>query len=227
MPPLIPQPGVLKAEIHFQVAEDHNVSTRQYFSYTGTAPADSVCATIAEAVGVAWRNAWLGHLSNESSQNGCTVQDLSTPTSGYGVDTLSAAGTATGAILPASAAQLMNYTIARRYRGGKPRAYWPVHVAADLSDPQTWDPGVLATMTTEWQTSFLDVLLGSSYSGTTLVHQVNVSYYEGFTPVQNPITLRWKNVAKPRTVAIAPDVITGFVLNSKPGSQRRRQLHSA
>ena len=134
---------------------------------------------------------------------------------------------ATGAVLSGGTALLQNLQIARRYRGGKPRRYWPVMVAADLTTPQEWDITTLATMTTEWQTSYLDVLLGSSYSGTTLADEVNLSYYHGFTLVTNPITGRGKNVSTPRAVAIAPDVITGFVLNSKPASQRRRNLHSS
>ena len=226
MPALVAQPGVLKAEFLFKVGEDANVMTRLYFTYTGTPPTDATCVTIANALLAGWNNAWLGHLVSSNSILGVKVTDLTTPTSGYGEYLATIPGTASADWNVAAAALLVNYAIARRYRGGKPRSYWPVMTYQDLTDAQTWVAGTLATMTTEWQTDFLDVILGSVTAGCTIVAQCNVSYYEGFTAVQNPITGRWKNVNKPRTVAIAPDVITGFTLNSKPGTQRRRQLHS-
>lgn len=227
MPPLIDQPGVLKFEHLFSVGADLDVSTRIYWTYTGTAPTDAVCADIASAARSAWNNAWLGHLSASRATLGCTVRDLTSPASGYGESLITTDGGASAEDLAASTCLLVNYAIARRYRGGKPRSYWPVMIAADLSSPQEWDAGTLGTMTTEWQTDYLDALAGSSYSGTTLGVQVSISYYEGFTAVENPITGRYKNVSKPRLVAIAPDVVQAFTLNANPGTQRRRQLHSA
>jgi hypothetical protein len=227
MPALVDQPNVLKAEFLFHVGGDLDVSTRLYFKYSGTAPTDAVCTTIAGAMHAAWDNAWLGHLSNESSIEGVQITDLTSPVSGFGEELSHVLGTASGPPVAGGTALLQNFNIARRYRGGKPRAYWPILIAADLLTPQEWDPSVLATATSEWATSFNGVIIGSSYSGTTIVEQVNVSYYEGFTLVTNPITGRGRNVNKPRTVAIAPDAITGFVLNGKPASQRRRNLHSS
>ena len=195
MPPLVPQPGVLKVEHKFRVGEDLNASARLFFKYSGGPPSNADAAAIASEFRSAWNNAWLGHLSNQSAHLGATVTDLTTPTSAFGESLITSLGTASTAPLPGGVALLMNLPIARRYRGGKPRVYWPTNVAADLTDPQTWNAGVLTTMTTEWQTSYLDVVIGFT-SGTTVVgEQVNISYYLGFTAVENPITGRWKNVS--------------------------------
>lgn len=228
MPALVDQPNVLKATFAFKVTEDANVVSRLFFAYTGTAPTNATCHTIANAMAAAWNNAFLADMVSSNTIESVTVEDLTTPTSGVSTFIDGQAGTApAGTWLPAATCLLMNLHISRRYRGGKPRVYWPLYTSVILQDAQTWDPTTLASTTTSWQTNFLDVILGSVTDGCTITDQVSVSYYEGFTAVLNPITGRYKNVNKPRTVAIAPDVVTGFTLNPKPGIQRRRQLHSS
>jgi len=64
--------------------------------------------------------------------------------------------------------------------------------------------------------------LAAASGTTTITAWVSISQYAGFTAVQNVITGRWRNVPKPRTVAIAPDNINTFHLDLKPASQRRR-----
>ena len=60
--------------------------------------------------------------------------------------------------------------------------------------------------------------------GATLtITNVNVSFFEGFTPVQNPITLRYRNVPKIRTVPLI-DIISTITANPAPCFQRRRGL---
>ncbi|MGH9123011.1 MAG: hypothetical protein ACRDYC_13890, partial [Acidimicrobiales bacterium] len=58
----------------------------------------------------------------------------------------------------------------------------------------------------------------------------SISYYKGFTSVLNPVTGRTRDVPKVRAGADLPvpiDTVTALIVNPKPGSQRRRQLHSA
>ena len=227
MPALVDQPGVLRIKHYFSVGADLNVSTSLYFKYSGTAPSDADCAAIASEARSCWNNAWLGHLSSARAQLGASCQDLTTPSSGFGESLITSVGGGSAEDLAASTCLLVNYHIARRYRGGKPRSYWPTNIAVDLSTPHTWDTGVLATMTGEWQTSYLDVLVGFVQGGTTIGPQVSVSYYSGFTTPPVAPGHRAKNVSTPRAVAITPDLILGFTLNPKPGTQRRRQLHSA
>ena len=57
------------------------------------------------------------------------------------------------------------------------------------------------------------------------VEQVNISFYEGFTVVTDARTGRSRNVSQRRPDGPTVDVITGFSINPKLGSQRRRNLH--
>ncbi len=59
-----------------------------------------------------------------------------------------------------------------------------------------------------------------------LLGQVNVSYYEGFKVVTDPLTGRSRNVSQLRPEGPAVDRITSFSINPKLGSQRRRNLHA-
>lgn len=59
-----------------------------------------------------------------------------------------------------------------------------------------------------------------------LINQVNVSYYEGFEVVTDPVTGRSRNVPQLRPGGPVVDKITGFSINPKLGSQRLRNLHS-
>ncbi|MGO9750265.1 MAG: hypothetical protein ACLP8S_05560 [Solirubrobacteraceae bacterium] len=59
-----------------------------------------------------------------------------------------------------------------------------------------------------------------------LIGQVNVSYYEGFQVVTDPLTGRSRNVSQLRSEGPVVDRITGFSINPKLGSQRGRNLHS-
>ena len=59
-----------------------------------------------------------------------------------------------------------------------------------------------------------------------VVDQVNVSYYEGFEVVTDLRTGRSRDVPQLRPGGPAVDKITGFSINPKLGSQRRRNLHA-
>jgi hypothetical protein len=227
MPPLVPYPGCLKVEILETVLADLDVSTRLHFLYTGTAPSNATCATIAADILALANTNILSLMSAANDLRGVTVQDLTSATAGAGESLATTTGTrGAGPYLAAETAALMNVVISRRYRGGKPRAYWPFGIAADLTTPQAWSTTALSDFNVG-----LDALVfgisALSVSGTNLGAFVSLSYYHGFTAVTNPITGRTRDVPTPRTVALAPDLVTGFSVNAKPGSQRRRQLHSA
>ena len=225
MPALPVHPGVLKIRTLFSVGADASVGTTVYFTYTGTAPTDATCVTLAGDIYAAAVTHLVPVLGDENYLTGVDVTDLSSPTSGFGTHAASTVGTRGGAPLPANAAVLLNMPIARRYRGGKPRGYWPLGVYSDLDSPQLWSSGALSDFNAALSGYFNEVV-ALSVSGCALQALVSISNYEGFVSSQNPITHRWKNIPTPRAVAIAPDVVLTFYVNTKVGSQRRRLLHS-
>lgn len=221
MPPLPAQPNVLQVKHLFSVGSDLSVSARLFYTYSGTAPNDASCVAIASLIYTSVVANLIPLMCSDNAATGVSVQDLSTSTSGFGEHVANTAGTRSGLPLPASTAVLMNIAIARRYRGGKPRVYWPLGVASDLVSPNQWASTPLASFHTG--TSQLeDDTIAISSGGTTIETLVNISYYHGFTAVTNPITGRTRDVPNVRSVAIPPDPFLGSSISAKPGNQRRR-----
>jgi hypothetical protein len=223
VPPLPNYPNVLKLELLWNVGADVNVQSRLHFTYSGTAPSNAVCATIASDAYAFAVTDLIPLLGTDNSLEGVSVQDLTTPLSGFGEHLADTAGTRSGEPLPGGTAVLMNIRIPRRYRGGKPRVYWPLGTAADLATPNAWVSGSIAAFLAGCA-GFIDGVLTIVESGTTIVTMCSISYYEGFTAVVNPITGRTRDVPKVRTAAIAPDLFDGVAINPRPASQRRRNL---
>jgi hypothetical protein len=221
MPALVDQPQVLAVRQQWNQTESTTVTTKQYFKYTGSAPSNATCVALATAIHGYAAADLLSFLSDNSGINETSVTDLTSPTSGFGVALLAAAGTRTGGNLPAGTSALLSCKIERRYRGGKPRIYLPFGTAPDVNDDQTWTSAFVTGLTTAYA-SYIASVISTTSGGTSITEFVNVSYYDGFTSVENPVTHRWRNVALPRSVAIPPDPIISFAINPNFASQRRR-----
>lgn len=225
MPPLPAIPNTLMVRHFFSVGTDLSVATRLFYTYTGTAPSDSVCGTIASDIYTALATNLPAVMHGDNDITGVSVQDLTSALGGFGEHLAVTPGTEGGQPLAAGTAVLLNMKIARRYRGGKPRTYWPLGTANDLTTPSAW----AASSVTAFHTALAQVIddtIAISTGGTTINTLVNVSYYSGFTAVTNPITGRTRDVPKVRTAAITPDPFIGISVNPKPASQRRRNLQS-
>jgi len=221
MPPLPPYPGVLRVTTPFAISSDVSVGTTLHFAYTGTPPSDATCVTLAndiEALGV---TNLVPLLQADTSLLGAIVLDLSSSTGGTGQNNTHTGGTRGTALLSAATCALQSMKIARRYRGGKPRAYWPFGEATDLSSPQAWSGAAITAFTNGLSTYITDIS-ALSVGGTILGGLVNISYYSGFTTVLNPVTGRTRDVPKVRAVAIAPDPILSWEISPNIATQRRR-----
>lgn len=223
MPALPDVPNMLKIEHLMSVGNDGSAMVRWFVAYTGTAPSDSVCNSIAGACAAAWATDLAPLANTDVILNEITVTDLTSPTSGRGVWSGSHAGTRSTTTLPGATAVLINMPIARRYRGGKPRSYWPFLGGTDLLTAQQWESSAVTAVEGGLE-SYLTAVYASGSGGTTVSTLSNVSYYSGFTAVVNPITGRTKDVPKLRTGGPVVDAIISLVCNPKPASQRRRSL---
>jgi hypothetical protein len=134
-------------------------------------------------------------------------------------------GTESGAPLSAATAVLQNLNISRRYRGGKPRTYWPLFNSTDLSNPGEWGAANLTAFNTAMTAHRADILAATEGS-TIMLNQVNVSYVDGYTWVSYGTPLKWRREATYRATPLI-DVINGWAANLKPASQRRRNLHGS
>lgn len=225
MPPLPDVPNVLRIQLKWTYQNDTDVICRIYMAYTGTAPTAAQLSTMATTIGGNWSTIFVAYTSNEVTLTEVEITDLTSPTSAVGTAAVSHAGSASTAPLAAGTAALMNFSVSRRYRGGKPRVYLPLGVAADLLDASAWSTGFVSYLTSNWPTWIADIVTAGAVWGT-VTDQVSVSYYEGFTNFTGPTgRTRARSTVRTTPPPIPVDVVTSASCNAKPGSQRRRNLH--
>jgi hypothetical protein len=213
---------VLRVSIKHGFASDNDVVYRLFFAYTGTAPTSANLTTMATAVRAAWNTNVKALCSTAGGLTQVAIVDLTNTSAGSGMDATTVVGTRTGGALPGGVATLVNFSIARRYRGGKPRIYMPYGTQTDIQGSQTFTTTYQSAMQSALN-AFVTAIIAAAPSGTTITSVVNVSYYEGFTVVTNPITGRSRNVSTARTTPLI-DAVLSTAVNVKFASQRRRNL---
>lgn len=227
MPALPPVPNVLRAHLLFLTSPGTAAGCRFYFLYSGSAPSNSTCATIAGSIRAAFATDLASLMSNNFDLEQVEVTDMSSSTGGQGTDSTLVGGTRSGAPPTVDTAVNLAFQIARRYRGGKPKAFLPFGITTDLNSSESkWTTGFQTAVNSGWS-SFDTAVLAISTGGTTLSQHVNVSYYEGFTPAQNPVTGRWRNIPKLRTGGPVVDTITGHAAAIEISQQRRRRTSTS
>lgn len=223
MPALPDVPNVLRVDWLWAVGGDLTVTTKHEFLYTGTAPNSAACVTLAADI-YALQAAFSPLYGTDVDLLGTKVTDLSSHTGGVGEHAQTTEGGRSGVTLAASSCALVNYVIGRRYRGGKPRSYFPFFTADDVLNPQTWDSAAPSELDSQLAAYFAGVI-GLSAGGCTITEHVSVSYYSGFTARENMGTGRWKNVPNVRAVPVV-DTILSYAASSRIGNQRRRNGRS-
>jgi len=219
MPALAPVPGVLKYRFMHHVGTDTNVGSHLYFR-TVTSPTQAQIQSAADAAHNAWVTNFAPLCSTSNGLNQVIVMDLSSPSSPLGVNTTAAAGTLGGLPNPASTCCLLNIPVPRRYRGGKPRVYWPLGSGAELASPQAWVGTFVTSLNSAW------VALGTAITSnlTTWAPSaglVSVSYYLGgeWKPDQNG---NYHRVPTPRATPLVDVVVGTAAFSATPSTQRRR-----
>jgi hypothetical protein len=219
MTPLPVVPNVIEIGLHWTIDEDSNSVTKLHYH---TPTANPSAADLQALAGSLQTNA-VTPITNlcsnhvKLSQISCT--ELGSGLQNVGSVAPNATGQHSGGFLPANAAMLVNYQIGRRYRGGKPRSYFPFGSTVDLTDAQSWNlagstnwPNVLTTM--------FSAIKGATGGAITLDQQVSVSYYSGQLLAQNH---RGETVyVSQRRQTPLVDNILGFKVSPKIASQRRR-----
>jgi hypothetical protein len=219
MPALPNVPNVLRLQLGWSDDQDQSVLSNFFFRYSGGPPDAADCLSIAGAAATAM-TANAGAWHPDTSLTSAGVIDLSTNESAEGFHAVGVPGSLTGTPLAGGTALLVNYHIARRYRGGKPRNYLPWGSSFTLQNRQNWT----STYVGEAQgniTDFLTMMIGASGGSTTITQHVNVSYYEGFTTPPVAPGKRAKNISTPRAVPVIDQILSSSV-NVHPASQRRR-----
>jgi len=179
--------------------------------YTGGPPSTTDLLVLAHDVAEAfWTDPVQADYPSSTVFVGVRATDLASDTGAVGEYPVGTAGTAEDPGTPAGCSMMVNYQIARRYRGGHPRSYFPALANGAVDTPGTWDSTVVSDFNTVLAAVF--VAMNSSTSGTTdLSGQCCVSYVDDNA-------YRVDNLVEP---------VTGMSASNRIRTQRRRLTSSS
>lgn len=220
MPALPAVPSVVKVTTPYALEGDPTALCRFFVHYSGTAPTAAELATFADAVSTAWNGNLAAFHNLNVTEGPVNCEDLTSATGAVGFGAATHPGTRVGAPIAAGSATMVQFGIARRYRGGKPKMFLPAGVAGDLTNSATWGAVYLANITAAFN-AFIAAVLAAGWAGAGTLTHVNVSYFQGFTVVVNPITHRARNVPTLRGAPVV-DTVVGYSVEQGVASQRRR-----
>lgn len=219
--PPLPASPCLRVKLDYTNADSYRGGNRFFLSYSGTAPTAAQCVTIANDIATAWNGNIAALVHSDWGLSEVDVQDISSLTGAFGTQAVDYVGTYTGSLLPASAATNVEFDISRRYRGGKPRIFWPPPSSSALLDAGHWSTAFITAVTSGNAAFWAAVAAISVGTVGTLAH-VNLSYYTGFKNITNS-SGRTRAVPQYRDSALL-DTITGYAIKDEVGSQRRRRI---
>lgn len=220
---VVPPPAspCLKVQLGYDHPQGIDAGSRFFLSYSGSAPTAANCATLAGDIETAWTTNLASLVGTDWTLDLVDVLDIATSSGASGSWSGTSNGTRSGDGVPWSVATNVQFNIARRYRGGKPKMYLPPGVYTDLSDGGHWDTtytGAVETGVAAFFTAIAGLTIGAIG---TLAH-VNLSYYSGFKNITNS-SGRERAVPQYRTEALL-DTITGYTPKREVSSQRRRRV---
>lgn len=194
--------------------------TRFYLSYSSSAPSGADCIALATELSTAYSAHLVGLASSAVLLSECDVLDIATHSGLSGQYNPSTTGTRAGTPNAAQVAFNVEYGIARRYRGGKPRGYWPFGVNNDLTTWSMWSTSLVTAVNTGIAAFFAAVEASTPGSFTGLQH-VLLSYYHGFTNITNS-SGRTRAVPTYKGTA-THDNVTGYFAKQLLSTQDRRR----
>jgi hypothetical protein len=219
----LPASPCIRVRLIYNDGDGQLAGNRLYFSYSGSAPSPANCVTLAGDV----ESAWASHIAGlcASGQYDLTeidVLDIASDSGSSGQWTGSSGSTRSGTPLPLQCATNIEFNIARRYRGGKPRMYLPPGVTGDLATGGQYGGTFVSAVNTAVAAFISEIEALSIGSMGTLQH-VNLSYYSGVYTTTPP----WRGPGfkyppKYRSEALL-DTVEGYACKTEVGSQRRRR----
>lgn len=221
MPALPDVPKVLKVGVHFSDGVNDDILSRFFVQYSGTAPSSADLDDFCDALSADWSTSMIGLMGATISLTSIDAVDLTSALSAVGVQATTEVGTRDGHVVPIDAAVVTSYKVARRYRGGHPRGYWPFGVAEDLTNAQLWGASFVDEVSSSY-TAWRAALETHGWGGAGTLGFVNISYYEGWTIINRGVVPRAYNVPTLRGGGPLVDAIDTFQTRQRVGTQRRR-----
>lgn len=216
----LPDTPCVRVRLDYQNSGSLRAGSRFYLAYSGSAPTGANCTTLAGDIATIWGSDLAGMVNTNFALVEVDVLDIATDSGLSGQWSGSIAGSRTGNQEGAQVATNVEFGIARRYRGGKPRMFLPPPVSEDRLNDATWSSSFVTAVNTNVAEFFTAVEALSVGAMGTLRH-VNLSYYQGFHNITNS-SGRERAVPTYRDTAKS-DTVTGYFTKAEMGSQRRRR----
>lgn len=219
---VVPLPDVpsVRCRVTMNEGDPGEGGSRFYLSYTGGAPTGANCATLASDISSAWGTHIAPLVSSNNGLSEVDVLDIATDTGLSGQWTGSVAGGRSGTPLAVQCCVNVEFGIARRYRGGKPRWFQYAGVEGDQATGATWGSTFIGDVNTG-VAAFFSALEALSVGSMGTLQHVNLSYYKGFTNIANS-SGRERAVPTYRATALH-DNVESYICKAVIGSQRRRR----
>lgn len=212
-------PGVALFTLRGTLDEDTDVINRFFVQFTGGPLTNTQAVSWATSTAANWVTFIQPVVAVKYTLTQISVEDLTSPTAGFGVWDGSHTGTRAGTPVTAGACLVIKQHINRRYRGGHPRVYLYSLTEADQQDANSWNPADSAAVVSAWGL-FQGAIATGAPAGITAIGQVNVSYFQGFTNHTFP-SGRVRPIPNLRATPVI-DLITSYSPNNQIASQRRR-----
>lgn len=219
LPPL-PDVSCVRVGLDFTQNDGAKGGSRFFLSYSGSAPTGANCTTLAGDVASQWATDAAPWINETWALTEVDVLDIATRSGLSGQWTGSNAGSRSGTPIIAQAAGDIEFGIARRYRGGKPRMYGPPGVTSDQASNSTWVSGYVSGLSA-YAAAFFAALEALTIGAMGTLQHVNLSYYHGFTNITTS-SGRIRAVPTYRPTALH-DNVTGYFGKALIGSQKRRR----
>lgn len=207
MPVTLPNvPGIVKLQYFFTLGTDSNVMTHLFFGAPGGGayPGPDLQGFVNLAHSSYVTNLKSLH-TNQTILTKIVVTDLHDPSTIQYQWAGSEPGTRSLGPPSAQVAVIQNMKLARRYRGGHPRVYWPWGNNGDISSPQSWSASFVGLCQTGIN-NYVAALQAYSSTALNAPQLSNVSYWHAGALRATPVV----------------DVVLSSVINPIPGTQRRR-----
>ncbi len=220
--PPLPASPCLRVRLIYTASGALLAGNRLYFSYTGSAPTGAECITLAGDVAAAWNTHVAPVVNSNFALEEVDVLDIATDSGFSGQWTGSHGGTdANGTSLPVGCATNVEFDIARRYRGGKPRMYLPPGCSGDQATDATYGTTFITAVNTA-VAAFIAAIDGASVGVGTLAH-VLLSYYHGYNTASPPWRGPGYKYPPKYKDAATLDTVVGYSTKAVIGTQKRRR----
>lgn len=219
-PPAVP--NVIKFRITGTLPTDAAWGVGLYCGYSGGTPSPADMLYFCEGIVGAWNTYIVPFQANTVHTLACDGIDLSSDDGAGNTADVDFPGGSEDAAVANQIAGIVKFDIARRYRGGKPKMYVPGLNLGLVLDDSHWTDTAVNDIGSAF-TTMSGIIAEIATAGIALVTVVNVSRYQGFLAVENPVTHRWRNIPAYRPSPLV-DAVGGYTMDPLFGTQKRRRL---